>query len=145
MCVSLSLARALCNHLFFCLRPCLQNQKTKTRGIPNPPPHKKRKNKTWQLFLCKTSSSRLPQPKKQSQKNTSTNKRSRDFWQLQSAADPQHPPTEEGIYQCQIKRKKQTKTNKQTKLAYLLALAYQSKDIVFRFIIEYSSLRDFGP
>jgi hypothetical protein len=30
-------------------------------------------------------------------------------------------------------------------LAYLLALAYQSKDIVFRFIIEYSSLRDFGP
>jgi hypothetical protein len=24
-------------------------------------------------------------------------------------------------------------------------LAYQGKDIVFRFIIEYSSLRDFGP
>jgi hypothetical protein len=23
--------------------------------------------------------------------------------------------------------------------------AYQDKDIVFRFIIEYSSLRDFGP
>jgi hypothetical protein len=23
--------------------------------------------------------------------------------------------------------------------------AYQGKDIVFRFIIEYSSLRDFGP
>jgi hypothetical protein len=27
----------------------------------------------------------------------------------------------------------------------LLAFAYQGKDIVFRFIIEYSSLRDFGP
>ncbi len=26
-----------------------------------------------------------------------------------------------------------------------LLLAYQGKDIVFRFIIEYSSLRDFGP
>jgi hypothetical protein len=26
-----------------------------------------------------------------------------------------------------------------------VALAYQGKDIVFRFIIEYSSLRDFGP
>jgi hypothetical protein len=26
----------------------------------------------------------------------------------------------------------------------LLALAYQGKDIVFRFIREYSSLRDFG-
>jgi hypothetical protein len=24
-------------------------------------------------------------------------------------------------------------------------VAYQGKDIVFRFIIEYSSLRDFGP
>jgi len=26
-----------------------------------------------------------------------------------------------------------------------ICLAYQGKDIVFRFIIEYSSLRDFGP
>jgi hypothetical protein len=26
-----------------------------------------------------------------------------------------------------------------------VGLAYQCKDIVFRFIIEYSSLRDFGP
>jgi len=26
-----------------------------------------------------------------------------------------------------------------------IGLAYPSKDIVFRFIIEYSSLRDFGP
>jgi hypothetical protein len=33
---------------------------------------------------------------------------------ISCAADPQHPPTEEGICQCQIKRKKQTKTNKQT-------------------------------
>jgi hypothetical protein len=27
----------------------------------------------------------------------------------------------------------------------LKGFAYQGKDIVFRFIIEYSSLRDFGP
>jgi hypothetical protein len=27
----------------------------------------------------------------------------------------------------------------------LFGLAYQGKDIVFRFIIEYSGLRDFGP
>jgi hypothetical protein len=27
----------------------------------------------------------------------------------------------------------------------LLVLPYQGKDIVFRFIIEYNSLRDFGP
>ncbi len=26
-----------------------------------------------------------------------------------------------------------------------VGLAYQGKDILFRFIIEYSSLRDFGP
>ncbi len=26
-----------------------------------------------------------------------------------------------------------------------VGLAYQAKDIVFRFIIEYGSLRDFGP
>jgi hypothetical protein len=26
-----------------------------------------------------------------------------------------------------------------------VGLAYHGKDIVFRFIIEYSSLRDFGP
>jgi hypothetical protein len=26
-----------------------------------------------------------------------------------------------------------------------VCLAYQGKDIVFRFVIEYSSLRDFGP
>jgi hypothetical protein len=28
---------------------------------------------------------------------------------------------------------------------YFVGLAYQGKDIVFRFIIEYSSIRDFGP
>jgi hypothetical protein len=27
----------------------------------------------------------------------------------------------------------------------IIGLAYQDKDIVFRFIIEYSSLMDFGP
>jgi len=30
-------------------------------------------------------------------------------------------------------------------LEIVVGLAYQGKDIVFRFIIEYSSLRDFGP
>jgi hypothetical protein len=28
---------------------------------------------------------------------------------------------------------------------WFVGLAYQGKDIVFRFIVEYSSLRDFGP
>jgi hypothetical protein len=28
---------------------------------------------------------------------------------------------------------------------FFVVLAYQGKDIVFRFIIEYSSLVDFGP
>jgi hypothetical protein len=31
-----------------------------------------------------------------------------------------------------------------TFLVHFVGLAYQGKDIVFRFIIEYSSLRDFG-
>jgi hypothetical protein len=31
------------------------------------------------------------------------------------------------------------------RLEIFVGLAYQGKDIVFRFIIEYSSLRDFGP
>jgi hypothetical protein len=26
-----------------------------------------------------------------------------------------------------------------------IGLAYQGKDIVFRFIVEYSNVRDFGP
>jgi hypothetical protein len=30
-------------------------------------------------------------------------------------------------------------------LQNFIGLAYQGKDIVFRFIIEYSSLMDFGP
>jgi hypothetical protein len=30
-------------------------------------------------------------------------------------------------------------------LPHFVGFAYQGKDIVFRFIIEYSSLRDFGP
>jgi len=41
-------------------------------------------------------------------------------------------------------------SNKFVKIGYhtngsFIGLAYQGKDIVFRFIIEYSSLRDFGP
>jgi hypothetical protein len=31
------------------------------------------------------------------------------------------------------------------RLEIFVGVAYQGKDIVFRFIIEYSSLRDFGP
>ncbi len=31
------------------------------------------------------------------------------------------------------------------KSSHFIGLAYQCKYIVFRFIIEYSSLRDFGP
>jgi hypothetical protein len=30
-------------------------------------------------------------------------------------------------------------------LSFVVGLAYQGKDIVLRFIIEYSSFRDFGP
>jgi hypothetical protein len=30
-------------------------------------------------------------------------------------------------------------------LFFFVGLSYQGKDIVLRFIIEYSSLRDFGP
>jgi hypothetical protein len=33
----------------------------------------------------------------------------------------------------------------ENKIMCFFGLAYQGKDIVFRFIIEYSSLRDFGP
>ncbi len=33
----------------------------------------------------------------------------------------------------------------QQKYEGIIGLAYQGRDIVFRFIIEYSSLRDFGP
>jgi hypothetical protein len=32
-----------------------------------------------------------------------------------------------------------------TRQNFIVGLAYQGKDIVFRFIMEYSSLRDFGP
>jgi hypothetical protein len=32
-----------------------------------------------------------------------------------------------------------------TKMSFFVGLAYQGKNIVFRFIIEYSSLMDFGP
>jgi hypothetical protein len=30
-------------------------------------------------------------------------------------------------------------------LCWFVGLAYQGKDSVFRFFVEYSSLRDFGP
>jgi hypothetical protein len=33
----------------------------------------------------------------------------------------------------------------QKTILLFIGLAYQGKDIVFRFIIEYTSLRDFGP
>jgi hypothetical protein len=38
------------------------------------------------------------------------------------------------------------KTKKESSLENtFIGLAYQGKDIMFKFIIEYSSLRDFGP
>ncbi len=41
---------------------------------------------------------------------------------------------------------KQMKTTKVTQQYFVVGLAYQGKDIMFRFIIiEYSSLRDIGP
>jgi hypothetical protein len=39
---------------------------------------------------------------------------------------------------------KTTITNQEENFVFV-GLAYQGKDIVFTFIIEYSSLRDFGP
>jgi hypothetical protein len=50
---------------------------------------------------------------------------------------------------CHIKeREKERERERERERSHLLAcfigLAYQSKDIVFRFIIEYSSLRDFS-
>jgi hypothetical protein len=84
-----------------------------------------------------------PQTKKQSEKNANTNERSRDFWQLQSPVQPIRSIRRRNLRMS--KKKKKTNQNKQTKLAYLLALAYQGKDVVFRFITEYRSSRDFGP
>jgi len=43
---------------------------------------------------------------------------------------------------CNSKTKKNS--NCLTNIEFI-GLAYQGKDIVFKFIIEYSSLRDFGP
>ncbi len=37
------------------------------------------------------------------------------------------------------------KQDSNTLLVHFVGLAYEGNDIVFRFIIEYSSLRDFGP
>jgi hypothetical protein len=37
------------------------------------------------------------------------------------------------------------KKTQQSKWFVFVGLAYEGNDIVFRFIIEYSSLRDFGP
>jgi hypothetical protein len=39
--------------------------------------------------------------------------------------------------------KKNTKLHWDQNMAFVVGLAYQGKDIIFRFIIEYSSLRDF--
>ncbi len=74
VCVSLSLARALCNHLFFCRRPCLQNQKTKTRGIPNPPPHKKGKTKLGNFFSAKHRRPDSPNQKNKAKKTPAPTK-----------------------------------------------------------------------
>ncbi len=124
MCVSLSLARALCNHLFFCLRPCLQNKKTKTRGISNPPPHKKGKTKLGNFFSAKH---RRPDSTKQKNKAKKTPTPTKDsaiscncnLLCSGSAASADR------IYQCQRKRKKQTKTNKQSWRIYWPCLGRQ--------------------
>ncbi len=47
-----------------------------------------------------------------------------------------------------IEKKTHTHTHTQSKVSgflFFVRLGYQGKDIVFRFITEYSSLRDFGP
>jgi hypothetical protein len=123
--VSLSLARALCNHLFFCLRPCLQNQKTKTRGIPNPPPHKKGKTKRGNFFSAKHRRPDSPKQKNKAKKTPNTNKRSRDFWQLQYPVQRIRSIRRRNLPMS--KKKKKTNQNKQTKLAYLLALPTKAR------------------
>jgi hypothetical protein len=84
-----------------------------------------------------------PQTKKQSEKNTNTNKRSRDFWQLQSPVQRIRSIRRRNLPLS--KKKKKNKPKQTNKVGVFIGLAYQGKDIVFRFIIEYSSLRDFGP
>jgi hypothetical protein len=53
-----------------------------------------------------------------------------------------HTKLEANVFVCQVCQvsSHMRKVNKFVGLAY-----YQGKDIVFRFNIEYSSLRDFGP
>jgi hypothetical protein len=45
----------------------------------------------------------------------------------------------------QRERERERERERSHLLACFIGLAYQAKDIVLRFIIEYSSLRDFGP
>jgi hypothetical protein len=66
-----------------------------------------------------------PQTKKQSEKNTNTNKRSRDFWQLQSPVQRIRSIRRRNLPLS--KKKKKTNQNKQTKLAYLLALPTKAR------------------
>jgi len=82
-----------------------------------------------------------PPTKKQSQKNTNTNKRSRDFWQLQSPVQRIRSIRRRKRESTNVKEKEKNKPKQTNKVA----LAYQGKDIVCRFIIEYRSSRDFGP
>jgi hypothetical protein len=60
---------------------------------------------------------------------------------ISCAADPQHPPTES----TNVKEKEKNKPKQTNKVGVFIGLALVGKDIVFRFIIEYSSLIDFGP
>ncbi len=60
---------------------------------------------------------------------------------ISCAADPQHPPTES----TNVKEKEKNKPKQTNKVGVFIGLANQGKDTVFRFIIEYSSLMDFGP
>ncbi len=51
----------------------------------------------------------------------------------------------ECIMSVRTYHKIEKKKTQQSKWFVFVGLAYEGNDIVFRFIIEYSSLRDFGP
>jgi hypothetical protein len=57
---------------------------------------------------------------------------------------PTMPHQRERERKKERKREREREREESHLLACFIGLAYQGKDIVFRFIIEYSSLRDFG-